>query len=211
MIYDMKAIPTDYGGVTFRSRLEAKWAAFFDLCKWQWEYEPLDMSGWAPDFAIKKRTGGRVLVEVKPFEFRHWAEAKGQHRPVQSAYSKCLPHVQQVGPTEIEYNSVLLLGTSPFYHGSMGFVGMWARGWMDEVSFFSAVLAHTDGRADLAPVDMKGTLSRKWESTTSGGHTCFCEMPEPSLIAPSQIWHLHTKQMVESRWREASNLTQWKK
>ena len=28
------AIPTTYSGVVFRSRLEARWAAFFDLCGW---------------------------------------------------------------------------------------------------------------------------------------------------------------------------------
>lgn len=28
------AIPTTYADVQMRSRLEAKWAAFFDLCGW---------------------------------------------------------------------------------------------------------------------------------------------------------------------------------
>jgi hypothetical protein len=31
---------TRYNGVNFRSRLEAKWAAFFDLAGWSWEYQP---------------------------------------------------------------------------------------------------------------------------------------------------------------------------
>jgi len=30
-MYTIPAIPTRYNGVNFRSRLEAKWAAFFDL------------------------------------------------------------------------------------------------------------------------------------------------------------------------------------
>ena len=34
MNYTIKAIPTTYAGVRFRSRLEARWAAFFDLCGW---------------------------------------------------------------------------------------------------------------------------------------------------------------------------------
>lgn len=46
------AIPTTYKNVRFRSRLEASWAAFFDLCSWPWEYEPVDMAGYIPDFAI---------------------------------------------------------------------------------------------------------------------------------------------------------------
>src|SRR5437764_2554576 len=57
------SIPTLYNGVQFRSRLEARWAAFFDLCKWEWEYEPIDLNGWIPDF----RLVSNVLVEVKPF------------------------------------------------------------------------------------------------------------------------------------------------
>jgi len=64
MIYEIKAIPTTYAGVNFRSRLEARWAAFFDLCGWKWDYEPFDMEGWAPDFKIKVNDF-IVLVEVK--------------------------------------------------------------------------------------------------------------------------------------------------
>ena len=60
----IKAIPTIYRGVMFRSRLEARWAAFFDLCKWHWDYEPFDCDGWIPDFLIRGKTN--LLVEVKP-------------------------------------------------------------------------------------------------------------------------------------------------
>ena len=56
-----QAIPTTYAGVRFRSRLEARWAAFFDLCRWRWSYETFDLPGWIPDFLA-----GPVLVEVKP-------------------------------------------------------------------------------------------------------------------------------------------------
>lgn len=63
--YLFKAHPTTYRGIRFRSRLEATWAAFFDLLEWQWEYEPFDLKGWVPDFLIKGN-GHDVLVEVKP-------------------------------------------------------------------------------------------------------------------------------------------------
>jgi hypothetical protein len=65
MEYQIKAIETKYAGVNFRSRLEAKWAAMFDLLRWEWTYEPCDFNGWIPDFAIR---GSRqlVYVEVKP-------------------------------------------------------------------------------------------------------------------------------------------------
>ena len=57
-------IPTTHAGTRFRSRLEARWAAFFDAIGWRWEYEPFDLAGYIPDFAI---LGPRpLLVEVKP-------------------------------------------------------------------------------------------------------------------------------------------------
>lgn len=62
--YDIKAIPTVYGARQFRSRLEAKWASFFSLCGWQFEYEPFDLGTWSPDFLLLGKTN--VLVEVKP-------------------------------------------------------------------------------------------------------------------------------------------------
>lgn len=52
MIYTITAHPTKYSGVLFRSRLEARWAAFFDLIDWRWEYEPVDLEGWTPDFRL---------------------------------------------------------------------------------------------------------------------------------------------------------------
>jgi len=50
--YTVKAHPTMYNGVQYRSRLEARWAAFFDLIGWQHEYEPIDLPGWSPDFRV---------------------------------------------------------------------------------------------------------------------------------------------------------------
>lgn len=57
-----------------RSRLEATWAAFFDEMRIDWEYEPVDMDGWIPDFAIwmmsrqgsDRLTPEPMYVEVKP-------------------------------------------------------------------------------------------------------------------------------------------------
>jgi hypothetical protein len=60
----MHAIATVYKGIRFRSRLEAKWAAFFDLLGWRWAYEPLDLRGYIPDFHLHFKNP--LLVEVKP-------------------------------------------------------------------------------------------------------------------------------------------------
>jgi hypothetical protein len=61
---EIKGIPTLYRGITFRSRLEAKWAAMFDRLEWRWEYEPIDLQGYIPDFVLKFHKD--VLAEVKP-------------------------------------------------------------------------------------------------------------------------------------------------
>lgn len=57
-------IPTLYRGVQYRSRLEARWAYFFDLLGWPYQYEPFDLAGWIPDFLLPGETP--TLVEVKP-------------------------------------------------------------------------------------------------------------------------------------------------
>lgn len=57
-------IPTTYRGTNFRSRLEARWAAFFDLVGWRWTYEPFDTGGWIPDFLIQGWQP--LLVEIGP-------------------------------------------------------------------------------------------------------------------------------------------------
>lgn len=50
MKYEIASIPTRYKNALFRSRLEARWAAFADLAGWKWRYEPIDLQGWIPDF-----------------------------------------------------------------------------------------------------------------------------------------------------------------
>lgn len=80
--YVYKSRPTIYAGVLFRSRLEARWAAFFDLAGWKWEYEPLDLRNWTPDFMVtfpcrhSDCDGSHtLLVEVKPYF--HLGDFKG--------------------------------------------------------------------------------------------------------------------------------------
>lgn len=54
MSKQIKAIETQYAGCRFRSRLEARWAVFFDTLGVQWEYEPqgfdLPSGPYLPDF-----------------------------------------------------------------------------------------------------------------------------------------------------------------
>lgn len=101
----MKAIPTNYAGVQFRSRLEAKWAALFDIAGLQWSYEPFDLEGWAPDFAIHTKDGN-ILVEVKPVNLVPCSVLEnGFTLPSCSTFQKAAAHQRD--------NWVLLLGERP--------------------------------------------------------------------------------------------------
>ncbi len=64
----LKPIETHYKGYRFRSRLEARWAVFFDALGIKWEYEKegfcLDGVGYyLPDFWLSHLG---VWAEVKP-------------------------------------------------------------------------------------------------------------------------------------------------
>jgi hypothetical protein len=65
-VQKIKAIPTKYKGVVFRSRLEARWAVYFDYFGIEWLYEfqgfQLDSGCYLPDFWLP--------------QVNHWAEVK---------------------------------------------------------------------------------------------------------------------------------------
>ena len=81
----IKAIETKYKGYRFRSRLEARWAVFFDALGYQWEYEPegFDLGDgvyYLPDFRISGvDTNGDSMnywIEVKPLAVKLSAAEK---------------------------------------------------------------------------------------------------------------------------------------
>ena len=62
----MKAKMTDYNGVYFRSRLEARWCEFFECLGVRFEYEPekqtTSIGGYIPDFYFRSL---KTWVEIK--------------------------------------------------------------------------------------------------------------------------------------------------
>ena len=74
----MKAIETEYKGYLFRSRLEARWAVFFDACGVKWEYEPegFDLGNglyYLPDFLLHG-----VFFRDNDTPRDLWVEVKGK-------------------------------------------------------------------------------------------------------------------------------------
>ena len=109
--YNIKSIPTFYKGRRYRSRLEARWAAFFELLMWKdVEYEPCDLGKWSPDFAIVNREV-TVLTEVKPIS--RWDE------DVAEKISFSIRDTDKVG---------MLIGNGPWFSNGLCLIG-WAARW----------------------------------------------------------------------------------
>lgn len=74
----MKPIETRYKGYRFRSRLEARWAVFFDHMDYEWEFEPegfelSDGSRYLPDFRVE---GEFLEVKAIPGDMEQFKKAK---------------------------------------------------------------------------------------------------------------------------------------
>jgi len=73
----MRAIETHWKGYRFRSRLEARWAVFFDKTGVRWEYEPE---------GFELTDGGRYLPDFFLPDIGLWVEIKPGLLTVQEAY-----------------------------------------------------------------------------------------------------------------------------
>ena len=119
--YTIKAIPTVYRGRRYRSRLEARWAAFFDELGWESEYEPADLGRWSPDFAIwGARAAYPLLVEVKPIMEWHRETAR---KMTDACYERSV-------------SSFLLVGKSPM---PLLEQGGFSIGWIGQPSTYEAI------------------------------------------------------------------------
>lgn len=190
----IRAIPTRYNGVNFRSRLEVRWAAFFDLVGWKWEYEPIDLKGWAPDFVLIGRHE-KIFVEVKPII---WPEKE----------EECIEICEKRNDLKKVRNymegEILILGSclpnecAAFNNGSpsLGFLGEMGMGLEDEpvkrmyfepASFWQNSRSCVDFAAAYGSYHFR--ISGEWDGD---GH-----------LYPVQLG------LVESLWRKAGNIVQW--
>lgn len=100
MTPEVKAIETSYRGYRFRSRLEARWAVFFDELKIGFQYEPEgfeleDGLRYLPDFFIPRI---EFFAEVKPVEL---TKAERHKATLLSKYTK-MPVLLLVGPPDFK-------------------------------------------------------------------------------------------------------------
>jgi hypothetical protein len=132
----MRAYPTIYKGIEYRSRLEARWAAFFTEIGWRKTYEPFDGDGYIPDFLIEGACP--LLVEIKP-------------ATLLADYYEAAPKIER-GLRGHWQRDVLILGVNPLpggldgtaaadseLHPPAGVLGEfrddWATGWNDSEEF----------------------------------------------------------------------------
>jgi hypothetical protein len=182
MDYTVPAIPTIYRGRQYRSRLEAKWAAFFDLMHWEHEYEPLDLGQWSPDFSLLGHPGLRdseppFLVEVKPIQTFA--------RPVadQMASGAAASELMDARP-------LLLLGLRPMSVGRHVYVG-----WAARPRRFEAPREWSNAVLGAAPRALMHRREADWPIIAFGAFSAFAD-PDSSYAL--------------QRWVAASNAVQYK-
>lgn len=88
----MQPIQTEYNGYKFRSRLEARWAVFFDMLKVRYQYEPEgyvlnDGTKYLPDFYL---LDFNTYIEIKP-ELEIDAHAETKYRNFGLSLEQSLP------------------------------------------------------------------------------------------------------------------------
>lgn len=187
--YDIKAIPTVYGARQFRSRLEAKWAAFFDQSGWEYEYEPFDLGSWSPDFLLTK---ARVLVEVKPIT--EIDQDTADKMAAAATQAKWDGELLLVGVAPI-----FTMGTGPYESSAIGWLGEDAS-VCEEMQERRYQWGFSRAAACMAPNGMPDFMS-EWNAyygRVYGAGFKRCHWPE-------------TPGWLKSEWDRAANKVQWHK
>lgn len=202
------AIPTKYSSVQFRSRLEARWAAMFDLLGYSWEYEPIDLNGYIPDFILAFPKP--MIVEVKPYiePVSEWFWTSSYERSTHEA-RETLDKIERsgwegegllVGSTMLEHRHAM--GSVPdgaainpgVLFGIFPHITDAPPQWATPDSEFNISCAEPFGFKACCggPVDVVGHFSCR----RCGDHD-----KGPMLKSSAEIKQL---------WREAGNRTQWR-
>lgn len=112
----MAAIPTTYDGIEYRSRLEARWAAFMANIGWDTVYEPFDGDGYIPDFLVQG--DNPLLIEVKPAS-------------IAADYLAAVPKAES-GLEQHWTHDILIVGSTPFPTVNLGYGSQHPAGLLGE-------------------------------------------------------------------------------
>jgi len=112
----IKAIETEYNGCLYRSRLEARWAVFFDNLNLKYVFEKegfeIDEERYLPDFWIND---WNCWVEIKPAILRknHFVDDDEENKRIEKIFRLC----RNLSDNKNEV--VLLIGGSPWIEGTV--------------------------------------------------------------------------------------------
>ena len=121
---------TTYNGLQFRTQLEAQWAAFFDLAKWDWRVNPAPVGDWAPDFRVtfpcnhSECSGSHTLL-VAILPLAHQEDLKG-HPSLLHIYGIHQAYNEEYRLHGVSIDAGAIFGASPrastwvMSHGSGG-------------------------------------------------------------------------------------------
>ena len=155
----IQSLPAFFEGVKFRSRLEARWAIFFEHCGMKWEYEPegyqLDNGQcYLPDFLLHDlvgRVSGDLFVEVKGVLTEDEAEKIRAFIGVKER--------EDEGLTPLITRPLLLVGNIFFNGNNRGYVDRVWDMWCDarcpsDLEFFSYATIDGDPFGALLGVNL---------------------------------------------------------
>ena len=112
-VQDIASIPTQYNGTLFRSRLEARWAVFFDLMRIKWEYEPQ---------CFEQDDGDCVIQYLPDFyltELECWVEVKATQNNLNADWDRKMRSILDYFPSPIyetldaSWRGFIILGSIP--------------------------------------------------------------------------------------------------
>lgn len=165
----IKPIETEYKGYRFRSRLEARWAVFFDACGVKWEYEPegFDLGDglyYLPDFLLHNVYTYHGRDDGVYFDYDNlWVEVKGNLTE--------LDEVKLYKFADLADNSTLVLGNIPDGNTMCDLYSFmsdlaYKNGYPVEANcLFNFILIDGDNWAAYSCIDKKGKFVLVGEQT----------------------------------------------
>jgi len=179
------AITTKYDGIEYRSRLEARWAAFMKNIGWEIVYEPFDGDGYIPDFLVQ---GERpLLIEVKP-------------AATQKEYGAAVPKAEK-GLASHWRHDILIVGISPYWVSDDGIESDHVAGMLGEFDSYEGSWQWDLGRWFTCRAC--GHISVFHSTSSFSGRPCGHYDGNGHILSPPIS-------LMQSMWADACNDVKWK-
>lgn len=185
----MEGIITMYRNRRYRSRLEARWAVMFDLLSWRYEYEPYDLRGFIPDYALFGAE--EIITEVKPYSSLEEFD--------RGKILAALKGTEKWGKEVLLLGSTLIAAAMPIWDNRpaviLGFLGEFEKGvgreFGGEYWFSRAILNYYEGKWGF--YHEEGCFKDRITGLYEGDHY---------LCNPGY-------EEVLKLWNQAGNIVQW--